>query len=236
LSLDLQGSENISFVPIGSTTNVTLSSGWTSPSFNGSFLPKQRDITDAGFTSNWQVLELNRSFPQYWIDESYDSQIAESAFGTNLLLPLDDYQKSMRSAKYAIMTIGLTFLIFFMIEILNKRKIHPFQYILVGLSLSIFYVLLVSLSEHVSFNLSYLISTLAVVGMITAYSLSIFQKRSQTVLLSTVMTGLYGFMFVTLQLADYALLLGSIGLLVIIGLTMYFTRNINWYGMKFNNP
>jgi inner membrane protein len=233
LSLDIQGSENLSFVPLGSTTLVKLNSNWTAPSFIGNFIPKKRDITESGFTAEWQVLELNRNYPQYWLDDAYSGKVERSAFGTDLILPMDDYQKSMRSSKYAIMTIGLTFLIFFISEIINKKKIHPFQYALVGLSLSVFYVLLVSLSEHISFNLSYLISMVAIVGMITLYALSVFQRKSQAMLVSGVMTALYGFMFVTLQLADYALLLGSVGLVIILGLTMYFTRNINWYGLKF---
>ncbi len=138
IKLDLQGSKNLSFVPLGSTTSVNIKSPWSAPSFNGNFIPKERDVTDEGFNASWQVLELNRSYPEWWVGQEHESSIWHSAFGTDLILPLDDYQKSMRSAKYAIMTIGLTFLIFFMLEIINKKKIHPFQYALVGLSLSIF--------------------------------------------------------------------------------------------------
>ena len=155
-----------------------------------------------------------------------------SAFGVNLIMPLDDYQKSMRSAKYAAMTIALTFLIFFLVEILNGRKIHPFQYVLVGLGLVLFYVLLVSISEHSNFNLAYLISSVAIVSMITLYSYSIFRVRKLTLLLFATLVGIYGFLFVTLQLADYALLMGSAGLTLILGLTMYFTRNVNWYKLN----
>ena len=140
----------------------------------------------------------------------------------------------MRSAKYAAMTIALTFLIFFLVEILNGKKIHPFQYILVGLALSLFYILLISISEHSNFNLAYAISTLSIVGMITLYSLSIFKASRLTMLLVVALLGIYGFLFVTLQLADYALLMGSIGLTLILAATMYFTRNINWY--QLNKP
>lgn len=234
LDLDLQGSESLSFVPLGTTTEVNLTSPWSAPSFKGQFIPKSRTVNENGFAANWMVLELNRTYPESWIGDLFASGMMQSSFGTDLILPLDDYQKSMRSSKYAVMTIGLTFLIFFIMEIMNKRKVHPFQYTLVGLSLSTFYVLLVSLSEHVSFNLAYGISMVAIVCMISAYSLTVFRKRQQSVVLTSVMIGFYGFMFVTLQLTDYALLLGSIGLVIIIGLTMYFTRNINWYGLKFS--
>jgi len=138
----------------------------------------------------------------------------------------------MRSAKYAAMTIALTFLIFFLVEIMNKQKIHPFQYIMVGLSLCLFYILLVSISEHSNFNTAYGISTLGIVAMVSFYSLSIFKARRMAYLLMSILIGIYGFLFVTLQLSDYALLMGSLGLFTILGLTMYFTRNINWYPLN----
>lgn len=234
--LQLQGSKNLSFLPVGSRTSVTFKSSWPSPSFQGNFLPKTREVGDEGFEASWQILELNRDFPKYWIGNTYDESLLNSESGTDLLMPIDDYQKSMRSAKYAIMTIGLTFLIFFIIEMLNRRKIHPFQYVLVGLALVIFYLLLVSLSEQLSFNLAYLISATAIIGVITMYSSAIFKKKKQVLLLASVMAALYGFVFVTLQLADFALLLGSIGMLVILSLVMYFTKNINWYAMSFKTP
>lgn len=233
-ALNLHGSQNLSFVPLGNTTEVSLTSDWPSPSFNGNFLPSQRETSDTGFKADWKVLQLNRNFPQSWIGASQGKQMDNAAFGVNLILPLDDYQKSMRSAKYAAMTIALTFLIFFLVEILNGRKIHPFQYILVGLALSLFYILLISISEHSNFNIAYAISTLSIVGMITLYSLSIFKASRLTMLLVVALLGIYGFLFVTLQLADYALLMGSIGLTLILAATMYFTRNINWY--QLNKP
>lgn len=230
--LKLQGSQNMSFIPVGSETKIELDSSWPSPSFNGAFLPDHRDVRNDGFSASWKVLQLNRNFPQTWIGSSNGDKLNQSAFGVDLILPLDDYQKSMRSAKYAVMTIALTFLIFFLVEIINRRKIHPFQYTLVGLSLCLFYVLLVSISEHSNFNLAYLISTGAIVTMITFYSQSIFKERKFTMLLVATLIGIYGFLFITLQLADYALLMGSIGLTLIMSATMYFTRNINWYSLN----
>jgi len=231
-SLDLQGSRNLSFTPVGNQTEVQLTSPWPSPSFNGNFLPDSREVGQGGFKATWSVLQLNRNFPQWWIGDSNAVKMKESAFGVDLILPLDDYQKSFRSAKYAVMTIALTFLVFFLVEILNRKKIHPFQYTLVGLALCLFYTLLVSISEHSNFNLAYGISTLGIVAMISLYSLSIFKARKLTLLLVVILGGIYGFLFVTLQLADYALLMGSIGLALILGATMYFTRNINWYQLS----
>ena len=229
--LNLQGSENLSFIPIENTTEIKLTSSWTDPSFNGNFLPNDRLIDKNGFSADWKILQLNRNFPQSWINDKYSNSLDQSAFGVDLMLPLDDYQKSMRSAKYAIMTIALTFLIFFLVEVLNGEKIHALQYTLVGLSLCLFYVLLISISEHSNFNLAYIISAIAVIGMISLYSISVFKTKKITLLLSAVLCGVYGFLFVTLQLADFALLLGSVGLALILGATMYFTRNINWYAI-----
>lgn len=231
-SLDLQGSKNLFFTPLGSTTKVALSSPWVSPSFDGNYLPHNRSINQNGFTADWSVLQLNRNFPQSWIGSGTKSKLQDSSFGVNLILPLDDYQKSYRSAKYAAMTIALTFLIFFLVEILNKRKIHPFQYALVGLALCLFYVLLVSISEHSNFNFAYGISTLAIITMISLYSLSVFKQLKLSLILGSIITAIYGFLFVTMQMADYALLMGSVGLALILGLTMYFTRNINWYTLN----
>jgi inner membrane protein len=135
----------------------------------------------------------------------------------------------MRSAKYAIMFIALTFMIFFFVEILNKRRIHPVQYLLVGLSISIFYVLLLSLGEQIGFNGSYLISSVAIVGLITAYAAGIFRQVKSTMILGICLVLLYVFLFILIQLQDYALLLGSIGLFVAMGLIMYTSRNVDWY-------
>ncbi len=232
LKLKLQGSQNMRFIPLGSTTNVSIHSDWPAPSFTGNFIPDNREVGEEGFTAKWKILQLNRNFPQTWTGPLQFSQLESAVFGLDLLLPLDDYQKAMRSAKYGAMTIALTFLVFFLVEILNKRKIHPFQYALVGLALCLFYILLVSLSEHMIFNYAYAVATLSIVSMITLYSLSVFHVKKLTMILAVTLIAIYGFLFVTLQLADYALLMGSVGLTIILAMTMYFTRNINWYKLS----
>jgi inner membrane protein len=231
-ALNLNGSQNLSFVPLGNTTKVRLTSPWSSPGFNGNFLPDHREVSDTGFLATWKVLQLNRNFPQSWTGSAYGADMSKSAFGVDLILPLDDYQKSSRSIKYGIMTIALTFLVFFLVEILNKRRIHPFQYVLVGLALCLFYVLLVSISEHSNFNIAYGISFIGILTMITLYSAKIFRAKKLSLVLAVCLTGIYGFVFVTLQLKDYALLMGSVGLALILAATMYLTRNIDWYGLK----
>jgi len=165
------------------------SMNWRHPRFDGAFLPDKRDISDDGFEASWNVLHLNRNYPQSWKGSAYHTE--ESAFGCFLILPVDQYQKTMKSAKYSIMFIALTFMIFFFVEILNRRRIHPVQYLLVGLSISIFYVLLLSLGEQIGFNLSYLISGVAIVGLITAYAASIFRHLELTMILGICLVLLY---------------------------------------------
>lgn len=230
--LELQGSNNLSFVPIGNTTDINIKSNWNAPSFNGTFLPDERTITDNGFEAKWHILQLNRNYPQMWQGNMYSDNLHDSAFGVDLIESLDDYQKSMRSVKYAILIIALTFLVFFLVEMMNGKRIHPFQYILVGLALCLFYILLVAISEQLNFDAAYLISASAIILMISLYSRSIFTSTKLSFLLFGILTLLYGFLFVTLQMSDYALLTGSIGLTVMLALTMYFTRNINWYTIR----
>jgi inner membrane protein len=230
--LQLQGTGEITFVPLGNYTKIDIQSDWASPGFTGAFSPDEKNITRTGFTAGWEILELNRNYPQVWDDEMYNTQVKESSFGVNLVRTTDDYQKSTRSVKYAILVIGLTFLVFFLVEIMNGKRIHPFQYTLVGFALCIFYVLLISISEHLEFNLAYFISAGVVILMITLYALAIFKSKKLTSMLFIILTGLYGFIFVLLQASDYALLMGSAGLVVTLSLTMYLTRNINWYSIR----
>lgn len=227
--LNLNGSSFLNFIPIGKETNVTINSTWAHPSFSGASLPDEHTITADGFTAHWKELHLNRNYPQQWLGNVHN--VYDSAFGVDLLLAVDEYQKSTRSAKYAIMFISFTFLIFFFIEIRNKKRIHPIQFILVGLALTIFYALLLSLSEHIHFNSAYLISSAAIIGMIGLYSITIFKNKKLTALMSGVLVLLYGFIYTILQLEDYALLMGSIGLFIVLAVIMYLSRKIDWYAI-----
>ncbi len=227
--LNLNGSERLKFLPLGKETTVSLGSSWRNPSFDGAFLPDTRNIDTKGFTAQWKVLHLNRNFPQQWLGNGQNIQ--ESAFGVKLLTPIDEYQKTARSSKYAIMFIFLTFLGFFFVEILNKMRIHPAQYLLVGAALCVFYLLLISLSEHIKFNPAYWVSTAATVILITAYSSTIFRSKKLTISICITLLALYGFLYSLLQLQDYALLMGSLGLFSILAAIMYLSRNIDWYNL-----
>jgi len=233
LDLNLKGSQLLHFVPVGKVTDLYLSSAWSNPSFNGAFLPDSRNVDENGFEAHWNILHLNRNFPQSWLGNSYSVQ--EAAFGVDLLLPVDNYQKATRTIKYAILFIALTFMVFFFVEILNKRFIHPIQYILVGFALIIFFSLLLAISEHIKFNLAYIISALATLVLVTGYVKAILKSNKLTLLISGILIILYTFIFVIIQLQDYALLIGSIGLFIILGLVMYFSRKIDWYTVGDDN-
>jgi inner membrane protein len=226
LTLNLKGSENLQFVPVGKETSVKMQSNWANPSFNGNYLPDERTISDSGFTAGWKVLYLNRNYPQQWKDGKYD--LNSSSFGASLLVPVDAYQKSNRSIKYAILCIVLTFTAFFLIELIYDKRIHSLQYALVGFALCIFYTLLLSISEYVVFNTAYLISAVATIVLITLFVKSILQSNKMAVFIATVLSAMYGFMFVLIQSQDYALLMGSVGLFITIALVMYFSRKIKW--------
>lgn len=229
INVDLNGSQEIKFIPVGKETGISITSNWPAPSFQGSYLPEKREVSKKGFTAEWKILHLNRNYPQKWLNKSYD--IYPSALGINLIMPNDEYQKTTRTIKYALLFISLTFMSFFSIESLYKKTLHPIQYLLVGFALVLFYTLLLSLSEHIAFGYSYLIASVSTTVMITAYSKSMLSSKFFASAICCLLSVLYGFLYVLLQVEDYALLLGSIGLFAVLGLFMYLTRKIDWYSV-----
>jgi inner membrane protein len=227
IELVLNGSEDLSVEALGKTSEVAMKSEWADPGFTGSFLPANRTVTANGFTADWLVTHLNRNFPQQWVDKKYNTH--EAKLGVELLIPIDHYQKSIRSVKYAILFIALNFIVFIFIELKSKARIHPFQYSLVAFALLMFYALLTSIGEQTGFNLAYLISAVAVTLLISWYALSILKNVKSVVWVTALQTGLYLFLFTILQLQDYALLAGSIGLFVILAIIMKASQQIKWY-------
>ncbi len=227
IDLVLNGSADLSVEALGKSSEVLLKSNWVDPAFSGGFLPTKREINKDGFTAEWQVTHLNRNFPQQWVDRKYNTH--EAKLGVELLIPIDHYQKAMRSVKYAILFIALNFIIFIFIEIQSKKRIHPFQYALVAFALLIFYVLLTSISEQLGFNPAYFISAIAVTALISWYAYPILQDKKLVVWVTLLQTGLYIFLFVILQLQDFALLVGSIGLFIILAIIMRASQKIQWY-------
>jgi inner membrane protein len=205
-----------------------MKSNWASPSFTGNFLPddKTKQITSSGFAANWKILHINRAFSQQFFDNLPD--LSQYAFGVDFVIPVDQYQQNERASKYGFLVIGLTFLIFFLIQSISKISIHIFQYSMIGLALIMFYTLLISITEHSSFVKAYGIAGIAVVVLITSYSVSILKDRKFPMFIAASLTALYTFIYVIIQLENYALLVGSIGLFIILAAVMYFSRKIDW--------
>lgn len=223
-TLKLNGSSSINFIPIGQQTSVSVNGQWKSPSFIGSFSPEST-IDKESFEANWTVLSFNREIPETWSDDSIEN-LGNSSFGVNLIETVDHYQQNMRSAKYALMFVALTFIVFFFVEIFTKKPIQFFQYVLVGIALVLFYSLLLSLSEHIGFGWAYLIASAATISMTTVYFYSLIKQRLSTGILAGIMLILYAFLYIILQVEDYALLFGSIFLFIILGVIMFVSNKI----------
>ncbi|MBO1884221.1 cell envelope integrity protein CreD [Capnocytophaga sp. Marseille-Q4570] len=225
-SIQYDGSKKIAIVPIGKTTESTLSSNWANPSFMGNFLPYDKQINANGFTASWRVLHINRPFAQ----QSFGTlpSIAPYTYDVDFIIPVDEYQQNERVAKYGYLVIFLTFLIFFLIQSISKIKIHIFQYTMIGLALVLFYTLLISITEHSSFSFAYFISSLMTVGLISLYSISILKNKKFPTFIFASLAALYGFIYVIIQLENYALLVGSIGLFAILATVMYVSRKVEW--------
>ena len=222
------GSNSIDFVPVGKVTTVSIDSDWKSPSFDGSFAANDTSkvINDKGFHVDWKILDINRTFTQQYDDVI--PNLDDYLFGVKLIETVDEYQQNERVSKYGFLVIGLTFLIFFLIQSISKINIHIFQYSMIGIALIMFYTLLISITEHSSFSLAYAIAGTSVVAMITLYSISILKNRKFPLFIGAALSVLYTFIFVIIQMEDYALLVGSIGLFLILAAVMYFSRKIDW--------
>ena len=227
-SMLYNGSNSVSFIPLGKTTTVSIDSDWESPSFEGSFAANtdSKTLNEKGFHADWKVLHINRPFAQEHLEKM--PNLNEFLFGVKLIETVNEYQQNERASKYGFLVIGLTFLIFFLLQSISKISIHIFQYSMIGLALIMFYTLLISITEHSSFTLAYIISAISVILMIVLYSFSILKVKKFPLFIGASLTALYTFIFVIIQLENYALLVGSIGLFLILGAVMYCSRKIDW--------
>lgn len=227
LDFNIRGSKEIRFIPIGKETTAKITSSWKTANFMGEFLPYNSDKINAnGFDAKWKVLDINRPFSQQHFKGI--PYLNEFDFGVNFKIPVDEYQKSERSAKYGFLVIFLTFLVFFLIQTMSKIHMHPFQYLMIGIALLMFYSLLVSISEHSDFLTAYAIASFSVITLITLYAKSILKSVKFMFLIGASLSVLYAFIFVIIQLESYALLVGSVGLFVILASVMYVSRKIDW--------
>lgn len=230
VSLNIKGSESLRFLPLGDTTHVSMQSEWASPSFSGNYLPETREVTDNGFTAQWRVSSIGRPLPSRWSTHTTAAQLAEqSAFGVDLYMPISVYRLTLRAAKYGILFIGLTFVGYFMFEVIAGLRLHPLQYLMIGLANVLFYLLLVSFAEHTGFGIAYILSALASSGLVVGYSRSVLGDRGRASIIAAILVVLYSFLYMTLKAESYAMLAGAIGLWATLALIMYLTRGINWY-------
>ena len=234
LDLSLNGSGGLSFAPLGSQTTVKLSSSWPDPSFFGAFLPAERKVSRDGFAATWQVSYYGRNFPQQWTSQTAEpcltpSGVESSLFGVYFLSSIDAYRNTERAIKYGALFIVLIFAAFFLFEMLAALRIHPFQYTIVGAALCLFYLGLLSLSEFVPFGFAYLVAAGATTLLICFHSFKMLKSGGRTFIVAALLAGIYSFLYVALQLQDYALLLGTGGLFAVLALVIWFTRNIDWY-------
>lgn len=230
MNLKLKGSEQLHFVPMSGNSDFTLKSRWNNPSFDGNNLPTEREVSDSGFSARWTFNKANLPFGTVLKEFKFDQN--SMAFGVTMLQPADQYAKTSRCIKYAILFIGLTFSLFFIVELMQKKPVHPVQYVLIGLALVIFYTLLLSISEFLLFDPAYLIAAAATILLITLYARGHFRSWKPAGLFAAVLSILYGFIFILIRLEDTALLVGSIGLFIVLALVMYASRNIDWYGRQ----
>ena len=229
LTATLQGSQGLHFLPLGEKTTVRMRAPWPSPSFSGAFLPDTRRVTDREFSAEWTVLHLNRSFPQQWSGAAH--HLEDWKFGVNLHEPVNHYLKNERAVKYAMLFIGVVFLVFLGMEVVRPIQIHPVQYTLMGLAVLVFYTLLLALSEQIGFAIGYGIASSAVVGLIAAYSRSVLGSWRLAAVPGLVLMMIYLYMYMVLQLEDYALLAGAIGLFFLLASTMCVMRKVDWYAL-----
>ena len=221
MNLGLKGSEGMYFTPVGKNTSVKIISNWLAPSFKGHFLPENREINENGFSADWNITHLNRNFPLEWVGPIHE--IESEAFGVDMILEIDHYQKSERSSKYGLLFIVFTFMVLIFIELSTDKRVHIFNYFLVSLALVLFFSLLNSLSEHIGFNPAYIIASIATIFLITAFTGSIMKSRKAYFITGGLLSGLYLFLFFLLALNEYAYLAGNIGLFIGLASVMWIT-------------
>jgi inner membrane protein len=230
IQLLISGTQQLNFASSAMTESVNLEGDWQSPSFIGDQLPESRTVDSKGFKATWHTNNLSSGIKKIWTSD--EPMIQLSNMGVNFLIMVDSYQQSTRALKYSVLFLLLTFMTFFFAETMSRQRIHPIQYLMVGCGLLVFYLLLLSISEHIAFAWSYLIAASGVILQISLYCYSILKTRKFALQVGALLIFLYIFLYVLLRLQDSALLIGSVSLFILLSLAMYIIRNINWYNQE----
>lgn len=234
-SMTFSGAQRMAVLPFAKTTTFQAKGDWPDPSFDGGFLPTARTVSDDGFTARWSVPFIARGVPAAGGPDTI-ARLGNTSLGVSFIEPANPYQSVSRSLKYAPMFVGLVFLAYFLFESMARRRVHPAQYVLIGLAQIIFYLLLLSIAEQVGFDIAFLISAGATVALISAYAGWVFESRRQGVIALVSFTALYLLIYVLMRLEDFALLIGALTSFGAIAAVMYFTRGIDWYGQRAEDP
>lgn len=230
LSFDLAGTQSLEILPLARAVHVQMHGNWPDPGFTDGFLPTERRIDARGFTAIWQVLNLNRTYGDRWFQGSTSTEtLLGSGLGVELAQPVDIYQRSTRAVKYGGLFIALSFLTLFLVETLQRRPVHPIQYGLMGLALSLFYLLLLALAEHIGFLLAYLLATAALCILMAVYLSGAFRSARSGAASGGILAGTYALLYLLVTSENYALLAGSLALFALLATTMFLTRKIDWY-------
>lgn len=233
-ALNLKGSSAIGFIPAGNETTVTLRSSWPHPGFDGAWLPAERTVGAEGFEARWEISWFGRGFPQQWATQNFSHMrdtIAGTRFGASLVTPVGFYQKSERSVKYGILFVLLVFATIFILEVAVPLRVHLVQYMLVGFALAVFYLILLALAELIGFALAYGAAALVATAMIALYLKRALGSARNAAPVAGVVAAVYAFLYVVLQLEEYALITGTAGIVIALAAVMYATRGIDWYAL-----
>lgn len=231
LALDLAGTGQIAWVPLAEDNRVRLTSAWPHPSFGGDFLPREREVGDAGFTASWSVPSLSTQAQQQFLVQGREPNTHVDQLSVSLENPVDVYRLSDRATKYGMMFIVLTFAAFFVLEMVKRWRIHPMQYLMIGAALVLFFLLLLSLSEHMAFAAAYGVAGAACIGLLSHYLRHVLGSWRAGLGMSGMLVALYGVLYGILVSEDNALMMGSLLLLGVLAAIMVATRKLDWYGV-----
>lgn len=231
-ALDLRGTQSFGLAPVGDTTRITVRGTWPHPSFFGQFLPETREISAAGFTAAWATTRLATNMTHQINAYLRGNRGLDSLIGVRFVNPADSYAQTDRAIKYGLLFIGLTFAAFFLFEVLKRLAIHPLQYGLTGAALVLFYLLLLSLSEHLDFGTSYVIATVASVALLSYYLIAVLGGVARGLGFGALLSVVFGVLYVLISLEDHALLAGSVTLFGCLALVMALTRKVDWYQLS----
>jgi inner membrane protein len=233
LSLDVAGTQSLQFLPLARVVHVQAQGNWPDPGFTDGFLPTERKIDARGFSANWQILNLNRTYGDRWFEGSTTADtLLASGFGINLVQPVDIYQRTTRAVKYGGLFIALSFITLFLVENLQRRRIHPIQYGLMGLALSVFYLLLLAFSEHLGFLVAYVLATVALCTLMSVYLAGALRSARAGIASGGIFAVTYALLYLLVTSESYALLAGSVALFALLATTMTLTRKVDWYAQE----